>query len=46
MWLAAISKEVAVPRNLLSVLPMDFLMGTALKQEINAEFGMLLAAVE
>lgn len=46
MWLPAISKEVAVPRNLLSALPMDFLMRTALKQEINAESGMLLAAVE
>lgn len=28
MWLAAISK-VALPSNLLSALPMDFLMGTA-----------------
>lgn len=46
MWLAAISKEVALPRNLLLALPVGFLMGTALKQEMNSESGMVLAAVE
>ena len=37
LWPAGISKEVVLQRNLLSALPVDFLVGTALQREINAE---------
>lgn len=46
LWLTGISKGVALPRNILSALPMDFLVGTALQQEMNPEAAVLLAAVE